>query len=112
MCFVYLINIERTDLYKIGITSKTPQKRLKKLQTGCALRLVLVDTYESDDYKQIETTFHRMFKHKKNVPEDFENLHGEWFKLTFDDVIDFKNICSKIEENLNYLRKNSTYLKL
>lgn len=108
MGIVYLINIERTDLYKIGITRKTPQERLKALQTGNPNKLVLTDFYKTDIYNQIETVIHRRFKHKKYQPDDFENLMGEWFQLNFEDVKNFKNTCKIIEEGLESIQKNST----
>ena len=109
MAFVYLINIERTDLYKIGITRKTIKERMKSLQTGSPFKLFIIDFYETDMCQKIETILHRNFKHKKYVSEDFENLIGEWFQLTFEDVKDFREKCQKIEDNVNYLKVNSTF---
>lgn len=108
MGIVYLINIERTDLYKIGITRKTPQERLKSLQTGNPKKLVLADYYKTDIYNQIETVIHRRFKHKKYQPDDFEHLIGEWFELDNEDVKNFKNTCRIIEDGLYSIQKNST----
>jgi hypothetical protein len=34
MKHVYLINIEDTNIYKIGFTKQSPKKRVKDLQTG------------------------------------------------------------------------------
>jgi hypothetical protein len=100
MGIVYLINIERTDLYKIGITRVSPQKRLKSLQTGNPNKLVLVDYFETEIYTKIEAVMHRILKHKKYIPEDFENLMGEWFCLTFEDVRGFKQMCKNIERGM------------
>jgi hypothetical protein len=108
MGFVYLINIERTDLYKIGITRKTVEERIKSLQTGNPLKLTLVEKYESKIYQKIESVIHRMLKHKKYISEDFDTLKGEWFKLTFDEVLGFKKMCNQIEESINYLKEHST----
>lgn len=108
MGFVYLINIEKTDLYKIGITRKTVEERMKSLQTGNPLKLVLVDSYKSDKHQKIETIIHRRLKHKKYISEDFENLKGEWFQLTFQETLEFKKICIQIEESIVYISKNST----
>lgn len=98
---VYLINIKNTDLYKIGRTKNHPEKRLKKLQTGCPLPLVLVDFFNTDISAKVEKYFHRVFSHKKYIEDDFENLFGEWFKLSFQDVRDFKGICRIVESNIN-----------
>ena len=111
MGFVYLINIERTDLYKIGITRKTVEERMKSLQTGNPLKLVLIDSYKSDIYQDIETIMHRRLKHKKYIPEDFESLKGEWFMLTFHEALDFKNNCKQIEDSVKFIREHSTLEK-
>jgi hypothetical protein len=49
-----------------------------------------------------------MLKHKKYIPEDFDNLKGEWFQLTFDEVLEFKEMCKQTEESAFYLKKHST----
>ena len=106
MGFIYLLNMEKTSLYKIGITSKSVEKRAKKLQTGNPLKIKIENTYESDFYRQIESTMHKMLKHKKYVEEDFDYIKGEWFILDNDDVRGFVEKCRKIEENLKFLDKN------
>jgi hypothetical protein len=108
MGYVYLINIERTDLYKIGVTSKTVEKRMKSLQTGSAKKLICIERYESEIYQKIETILHRQLKPKKYIPEDFENLSGEWFLLSMKDVYKFKSTCQEIEEIIGYLKERST----
>jgi len=108
MGFVYLINIDKTDLYKIGITRKTVEERMRSLQTGNPLKLVLIEKYESKIYQKIETIMHRMLKHKKYIPEDFDSLKGEWFQLTFDEVLKFKEMCKQIEKSVVYLDRHST----
>lgn len=108
MGFVYLINIDKTNLYKIGITRKTVEERMKSLQTGNPLKLVLIEKYKSKIYQKIETIIHRRLKHKKYIPEDFNYLKGEWFQLTFEEALEFKKMCEQIEESVSYLKKHST----
>jgi hypothetical protein len=108
MGFVYLINIEKTSFYKIGITRNKPEKRLKQLQTGNCEKLVLTDQYQSDVFIKIETILHRNFKHKKFKPDDFENLKGEWFEFDIDFVKNFRYICKKIEKNYLFIKENSS----
>ena len=108
MGFVYLINVERSDLYKIGITKKSIEERMRALQTGSAKKLVIVDSYKSHDYRSIETVMHRILKHKKYIAEDFDTLKGEWFMLTFEEVSSFKNQCETIEKSLKFIKDNST----
>jgi len=106
---VYLIQIENTNIFKIGSTKKSPQSRLKSLQTGSPFNLILREFYETEFYyTKIEHTLHRQFKFKKYIPENFDNLQGEWFQLDNDDIENFLNSCKKIEENLNFLENNST----
>lgn len=100
MGYVYLININGTDLYKIGITKNEVSKRVKSLQTGNPLSLVITDFFKSSYYQKIETLLHRMLKHKKYIPEDFENLKGEWFCFDFEDVKNFKKMCIKFENQI------------
>jgi hypothetical protein len=108
MGFIYLINSGTTDKYKIGV-SKNPPNRKKELQTGNPQDLILVDYYESENYQKIETILHRNLKHKKYIEDDFRNLKGEWFILTNEDVLNFKQKCKKIEDSIEYLKENSTF---
>lgn len=94
---VYLI-INEEEKYKVGYTNRTASKRIKELQTGSSSEMSVVDEYESDNAKQIETILHRFFKSKK--------ISGEWFNLTKDDVFDFRKTCKKIDDNLKYLTEN------
>ena len=105
---VYLINIERTNLYKIGITRKKAEERMAALQTGNPKKLILTNFYKSEYYSKIETILHRQLKHKKYQPEDFNDLMGEWFELDDDDVNKFHNLCKVIETNIVFINNNST----
>ena len=107
MAYLYLISKidNNEDIYKIGFTRKNPKllKRLKQLQTGNENDLILVDQYESKFAIMIETAIHNMWKHK--------NKRGEWFYLTQEEVLNFKNKCKKIEENFIFLSKENEYFK-
>jgi len=105
---VYLINIKRTDLYKIGITRGKIDKRIKSLQTGSPKKLILIDFFHSDFFNKIEKILHRQLKPRKYQPEDFDELLGEWFELGQEDVKNFKNYCLKIEKNLKIIKENTT----
>ncbi len=111
MKYIYLANIEGTDIYKIGFTKIDPNKRLESLQTGNPFKLVLTDSYQSKIAPQIESIMHRFMHHKKYVSESDYTLLGEWFKLTMEDVKEFKTKCSKIESNLKVIAENSTLFK-
>ena len=91
--FVYLLSDSSGD-FKIGITSGTIEKRIKSLQTGNAKEIFIIDYYQSEFYKQIETILHRVFKPKQS------ETRKEWFTLTTTDISNFKTKCEKIENNL------------
>lgn len=107
MKFVYLIKSESLlgDLnYKIGI-SKTPEKRLKSLQTGNPNKLEIIFLFQTKWNTLLETTLHRTF--------NIERETGEWFSLTSEQVDNFLLTCDKIENNLNFLKNDDNkYLNL
>jgi len=72
---VYLIR--SGDLLKIGV-SVNPQKRLKKLKTGCAFPPSVAKTWDTDDAYGDERTLHAMFSSKRTF--------GEWFSLDDGDI--------------------------
>lgn len=88
--------------YKVGITTRSPEQRLKELQTGNALKLELVHTYKSKYGTILESTLHRTYC--------LEHQTGEWFSLSDDQVRDFLNNCITIENNLELVFQ-STYME-
>lgn len=71
--FIYIIS--DGDHVKIGI-SKTPERRLKQLQTGHPKKLVLYKVREVDavSAKKLEAIIHRTCGNYR--------LKGEWFNMT------------------------------
>jgi len=108
MKYIYLLQLEGTDLYKIGFTKNNPLKRIKSLQTGCPHKIILVNQYETKMAPTIESILHRSMKSKKYIAEDGLTLLGEWFKLESSDVKEFQNRCKRIEENLRVIKESST----
>ena len=106
MKYVYLANIEDTNIYKIGFTKQTPEKRVKNLQTGNPNKIVLVNSYKSEIAPSIESVIHNYFKHKKNNPEDGLRLLGEWFLLEKLDVEKFQETCKIIDSNLKTINQS------
>lgn len=93
--FVYLMQSLENGYYKIGI-SKNPNTRLKQLQTGNSSKIKIIETFESDLARNIETTLHNRYSHiKKN---------GEWFDLALEDEVRFVKNCKGIEELHIYLK--------
>lgn len=99
MGFIYLLTdwSSNPPRYKVGITKNDVQKRIKQLQTGCSGELVLVKTYESENYRKIEGTLHRGYKHYST------DGGKEWFELPDERVLNFLNECKQIDDNIKYL---------
>lgn len=106
MKFIYLIQLEGTDIYKIGF-SKTPNKRVKNLQTGNPYKLIVVDSYKSKRATKIEAVLHIRFLSNK-IDENEYKLMGEFFKLDFETKNKFKEICKSIDDNFHILETTST----
>jgi|ERR1035437_338299 hypothetical protein len=102
MRFVYLINKEGTDEYKIGI-GVNPEKRIKTLQTGNGETLILVNKFCSNFSTKIEVNLHKKYysTHK----------HGEWFYLDNKDVNEFTSLCEKYEKSFSYLNQENCFFK-
>jgi T5orf172 domain len=101
---IYLIASELNNetLYKIGVTKRNINKRLNELKTGNPATLSVLYTFNSKYARIIETHFH----HTKKV----NNIRGEWFNLSQQEIIDFIPTCKIIHDNLEYLSKNNTWI--
>jgi hypothetical protein len=84
--FVYLIKCG--EFYKIGKTTNL-EKRIKQLTTGNPYPLVLVNSIYSLDIDSLEKSFHSYYRQKRII--------GEWFKLNFEEVLEFTNVASMAE---------------
>ena len=84
---IYLVNMEGTDLYKIGYTKRDITKRLDELKTGNPNVITCVHLFETEHHVKIESWLHNI--HSTN------RMEGEWFELTNEDVRNFKQICQK-----------------
>jgi len=98
MKYIYLIQSLENSYYKIGV-SKHPKNRIKQLQTGNSSELKLIDIYQSEFAHQIEKALQRRYSYLKK--------EGEWFDMGISHEITFYQECSRIEENLIFLKKNS-----
>ena len=97
MGYIYLIKCETDSQYKIGV-SKSPQRRLKQIQTGNPSKVSLITTYQSEIAYKIEKVLQRRFSHLKK--------EGEWFDLSIKDETSFLNQCSTIESNIMLLKSH------
>jgi len=85
---VYIINEKGRNRYKIGY-SEDIDERLKQLQTGNSDILLIYDYFPTDDLSRIENIA------KKYA--DINNIHGEWFELTENALI---NLCTFIKKTI------------
>jgi hypothetical protein len=108
MKYVYLIQVDGTEIYKIGYTKSHPQKRLEALQTGNPHKLILVDFYPTLRATKIEAAMHNMYSSCKADEYNGERLLGEWFNLNWDTRRDFKIICERMDNNFKVIEETST----
>lgn len=94
---VYLANQTGTNLYKIGITKKNPETRVKELQVGNAGTLKLIESFATKYGYKMEAAMHAHFRLK--------NVRDEWFELEEDDVEQFKAACEKMEKSFDVLKE-------
>ena len=95
--FVYLLC--DGDKFKIGMTTKKDiQERIKELQTGNPYEIWLRSYYETDNPYKIEKMMHTRYASS--------NVKNEWFDLTVQEVIGFKNECEHCEKILKSLKDN------
>ena len=97
MKHVYLIQSIDEGYYKIGV-SKHPNKRINQLKTGNSSELKLINSYESEFAHDIERALQRRYSYLRK--------EGEWFEISLNEEVTFISDCKKIEENLNFLKKN------
>lgn len=108
MKYVYLFNVEGTNVYKIG-NSKHPEKRVFEVQTGCPFKVIEVARFKSKYSTQVETALHRKFGfHKED--EYGRELQGEFFALSAEDRKMFIEHC-KSAENIFLILEENTYLQ-
>jgi RNA processing factor Prp31 len=108
MGFVYLLLSTDSDgekeLFKIGITKTSIEKRIKSLSTGNPNKISLLKSYSSKNYKEIEKWLHSKYFSNKTESKN------EWFYLTDEQVIKFNDTCKEIDETINFIKSNNTYM--
>lgn len=101
--FVYLICDNKNEVFKIGVTKKAIERRIKELQTGNATEL-FVTTYHETNYPYlIETMLHNRFNVNKVL--------NEWFSLSHENVVNFNKICNEMEDIIENLKDNPFFQK-
>lgn len=99
---IYLINQNNTDLYKIGITGRDIEKRLKEIQTCNGNEVSVIHLFETKHNRTLESALHRRYYPNQTI--------GEWFNLNQTEVFEFLDICKQMESNFDLLKKTSTYI--
>lgn len=94
--FVYLLC--DGEKFKIGMTKNKITKRILELQTGNPNEIWVRNYYETDYPAKIEKMMH--------VRHASSNVKNEWFDMTVDEVINFKNECKHCEDLIKPLLNN------
>ena len=101
---VYLLgDSEKEGIFKIGVTRGDIQKRIKKLQTGNAGEIYLVSYYETEYPFLMEKMLHTKFFSDKVL--------NEWFSLTTEERVRFKESCEEIQKTIDALQDNYFFKK-
>lgn len=101
--YVYLICDPGQELFKIGVTTGKIENRIKELQTGNGSELFISNYFKCDYPFKLEKMLHARFRPK--------NVLNEWFKLSLDDIENFKNTCLELNNTLNCLKSNPFVFK-
>lgn len=97
--FVYLIGeMDNKDTYKIGVTKKNIENRIKELQTGSSNELYIRSYFKTSYPYKLEKMLHRYFSHNNKI--------NEWFTLSESQASDFLQVCEKYENILKSLQDN------
>jgi len=64
--------------YKIGFTTREPEKRLKEISSGQPVKPEILLSYWCDDVEKEERFLHDKFNDVR--------VNGEWFKLSVKDI--------------------------
>lgn len=97
--FVYILSeTGMDDIYKIGVTKGTIERRIKKLQTGNPNEIFLVRKYHTEHPFFLEKCLHQKYHNKK--------VMNEWFRLDDEDIMQFYLVCEGFENMIDALKDN------
>ena len=99
MAYVYLIGVVGARAVKIGY-SADPDDRLRHLQKGSHMPLVVLWKEETADCEAMESMLHRHF--------DSKWLLGEWFDLGADPVGTIREVFPRFAEEIARNSREST----
>ena len=101
--YIYLICDPVTETYKIWVTRNLNSNIIKKIQTGNSSELHIINKYKCNYPFRLEKMLHGIFANKR--------ILNEWFKLEYNDVINFENICEKTNNIILSLMDNPFFVK-
>ena len=103
MINIYLLcaEINGEKLHKIVYTKRSIEERIKEFKTGNASDFYIIDSFRSKWGTKIEAQLHKTFKQKR--------VRGEWFNLTDEDLLSFKEKCQILHDNFEIISNNNTY---
>tara|TARA_R110000751_G_scaffold6296_3_gene27032 strand:+ start:1065 stop:1379 length:315 start_codon:yes stop_codon:yes gene_type:complete len=101
---VYLLaEFTNNSRFKIGITKNDVNKRIRELSTGNSNEIILINKYESVNYRKIEGWLHQKFHMTRG--------RGEWFDLTHEQVISFTESAKEADEIITLLLRENPFYK-
>ena len=104
MGYVYLIcDSGHDNMFKIGVTKTSIEKRMKQLQTGNSSEIFLVNYHETEYPYYIEKMLHQKFCSDREK--------GEWFYLEGDKSFLFEEECKRLEDMILALKDNPFFNK-
>lgn len=107
MGYVYLllqVNDYGEEVYKIGVTKRDVETRIRELQTGNPNQISVLRVYESDNYLKVEQWMHRKHGASKTIAKN------EWRNLTNNQVISFLDDCKNADETIIILKKTNPFI--
>lgn len=104
---VYLLMCDNNGeiTYKIGITKRSPDKRIRELSTGNSNIITLLHSYETEHYRNVEHMLHKKFINQKTETKN------EWFYLEDEQVLGFLKTCEELNERVILLKENNPFYK-
>ena len=104
MINIYLLcaEINGEKLHKIGYTKRSIEERIKEFKTGNASDFYIIDSFRSKWGTKIEAQLHKKKKKKR--------VRGEWFNLTDEDLLSFKEKCQILHDNFEIISNNQYIL--
>ncbi len=95
---VYLLANSEWTQFKIGISTKNIDLRLRSLKTGNGSEITLLKSFDTIHHRKVEKWMHNKHNSKRLV--------GEWFALNDDDITGFVSDCQKAHDTFQCLIEN------